>query len=912
MRKTILAATGITLMLAATAMGQRTGANNYNFPSPWNPAGVARDQVTQYVAYIWDDNGYSGGYGTEYNGTEWLATAKDPVTQVITDTARYNWTNGDRVGGTNDSQNWFDAPGGLSAGATGTFQNRDNIVENGSGQKVGLAWALHDLAKGGKTNGYNVPMTFNMITGLYVNVYGATWDDRESMFGFYRPSAAEGSHKRIPAVNVGRDMGIQGENPQQIQLQSNSIYRLTKGLMEANQEIGNHTVDHMETNSRIPGPATQFSKQTIDGYTNFWGIDGTPTFGFAKQNANVTPWGTTRNESDEFGQIVGNTAQLRGWALYAGQFIEKQTWKNAINFGEKILTMSTTGQNDKNGGLGMNANNVYGFRAPRLEVNSAMFFALKEENYLYDCGLEEGYEEHRNGTNFIWPYTMDNGVQNSWTQYSSGNRVFLDSTPQGLWQIPVNVVIVPDDKRSVVYDNYAAVMAGAGTPVDPGDKTDWLKTGKITAFDFNTWVLWGMTYANWMETMKNTLSLRMNGNRAPFHYGAHTDYYTNSYDNAVLMSEFNKTGWGLCVSSSPQWNTYKDRQKGMEDFVIYARSQNAEFVTGKQLIDKIKQLVIVGQQRATATKKLSEVSGVGSEWEFKKMGGSSSNLSSKTLNDLTGTIAIAPDEDWAVFATYFDAGTLTGVTHIQLDYKQTSASTIRLVVDGDETREVTLAHRFPTKTHIDGWQDNNNFGRASLRNSGMIPIAAFDYEPTSEKVLSASDYVAVDMSRVIGIEIQPLAPYGDQPGFGQRPVYGIPRAGNYDAKFEFKNFTVHTGNAFTNTDPMPSQLPNPETPAITLPKTDDPVSIAKVKANTRTLSLAGISNGALKLNVAQSGMYNISVFSANGRLLQSFSAQNLAAGVNTLKLNNLAKGVYMIKVQGIDTKQQLTKSALVM
>jgi hypothetical protein len=157
------------------------------------------------------------------------------------------------------------------------------------------------------------------------------------------------------------------------------------------------------------------------------------------------------------------------------------------------------------------------------------------------------------------------------------------------------------------------------------------------------------------------------------------------------------------------------------------------------------------------------------------------------------------------------------------------------------------------------------------------------------------NYSAVDVSKVVAIEIQPLAPDNGQPSFGQQPTYST-RMDAFETKFEFRNLKVHTGTPFDYKGPDV-----------------EPVSVvANVRASVRNLSLAGITKNALKLNITQSGLYNVKIFSANGRLLQSFDSANLSAGLNTLKLNNFASGVYMIKVQGINTKQQLTKSALIM
>jgi hypothetical protein len=547
-------------------------------------------------------------------------------------------------------------------------------------------------------------------------------------------------------------------------------------------------------------------------------------------------------------------------------------------------------------------NQLQGFRAPRLEVNSALFYALKAANYTYDMGLEEGYEAHRTGHNYIWPYTFDNGVQNSWTQFSQGNRVFVDSTPDGLWQLSVSPIVVPQNIRQSVWSNHAEIMAGAGTPTRPADRDHWLTHGKVTGFDFNTWILYGMTGANWQTSMQHTLGLRINGNRAPMQFGMHTDYYTPIYDNATLRAPFNINGWGLPVVRN--WNTWIMRQDETEKFVNHALSRNAQFVTGAQLVERMRQWVATGQGRARGVLPASQLP---ANWTYVAgTAGDVNQATSTTQNNLSGRVRISSTfvPDQPRYVLNFPAGTLRDATHIQLDYKQTSASMLRLITDSSgviRAREVMLAHRHPIVSNdapgnspIDGTPDNGNFGRATLRNSGMIPISAFDYEPT---VNYPMNYAPVNVSQIIAIEIQPLAPWATPIRHGQTGWSNQSRTETWEARFEFRNLRVHTGDPFS--------YPGLDT-AIT------PTVIGQVNKNgARTLSIAGITNNTLNLSIEQAGTYNIGIYTVNGRQLQSFRGQTLAAGMQTLPLNNLARGVHIVRIQGVNNNQQLTRQVIV-
>jgi hypothetical protein len=113
--------------------------------------------------------------------------------------------------------------------------------------------------------------------------------------------------------------------------------------------------------------------------------------------------------------------------------------------------------------------------------------------------------------------------------------------------------------------------------------------------------------------------------------------------------------------------------------------------------------------------------------------------------------------------------------------------------------------------------------------------------------------------------------------------------------FEFANIEIHTGTPREwITDPLP------------------PVGITQARlSNGRALAITGMTNNALNLSIAQAGTYNIGIYTVSGRQIQSFRGQTLTAGMNTLNLNNLARGVHIVRIQGVNNNQQLTRQVIV-
>jgi hypothetical protein len=205
---------------------------------------------------------------------------------------------------------------------------------------------------------------------------------------------------------------------------------------------------------------------------------------------------------------------------------------------------------DKTKGIGANKSKVYGFRTPFLEYEDNTLTAEQQIGFRYDCSIEDGWQEEQDGTDYTWPYTLDHGSAGHDVLVGWGSKKPLTPHP-GLWEMSVHPVIVPPDDKCAQY----------GVPTGFRDrmhaKASWfdVDSGKITGFDYNLWVSFQMTKAEFLATMKYTFDLRYNGNRAPFMFGAHTGIYNSKYTAA--------TG-----------STVDERQQAMQEFLDYVLSKS--------------------------------------------------------------------------------------------------------------------------------------------------------------------------------------------------------------------------------------------------------------------------------------------------------------------------------------------------
>ncbi len=208
---------------------------------------------------------------------------------------------------------------------------------------------------------------------------------------------------------------------------------------------------------------------------------------------------------------------------------------------------------NKNAGVSQ----IFGFRAPNNIYNQNTFIAEKNLGIWYDCSIEEGFQEDQDGTNFYWPYTLDNGSPGNEVMYLTGQAPLIGSFP-GLWELPVYCLILPPYDPTGSYptseDLRDKMINYAGEQEQP------VGVEKITGVDWSLWGDFGMTKQDFVSTLKYNLDLRLEGNRAPINMVLHSQFYTND-----------------------------ETQQALQEFVEYALSkQEVRIVSNKQLLDWVR------------------------------------------------------------------------------------------------------------------------------------------------------------------------------------------------------------------------------------------------------------------------------------------------------------------------------------
>lgn len=262
-------------------------------------------------------------------------------------------------------------------------------------------------------------------------------------------------------------------------------------------------------------------KKNPSGINNPGTFDGTPartvfylTTMYGEDQAVLEAWKTAYRDGHEIGNhTVNHYEAMAGWT--------QEQWETEIDSANRWMVEK----------IGIPKNEIWGFRTPFLAFSYMGYthYAIKAVGLLYDCSLNAGSEIIGDGSDFYWPYTMDDG---------SPDEHYIKEVP-GLWQIPVH---------------YVMVSAG----------------GRMTGFDYNLWVDLQQSKSSFVATLKHTLDLRYNGNRAPFCFGGHTDYY----------SEFNETANSECNGA-----TWQQRREAVEEFIDYAlQKPDVRFVTSRDII----------------------------------------------------------------------------------------------------------------------------------------------------------------------------------------------------------------------------------------------------------------------------------------------------------------------------------------
>ncbi len=251
--------------------------------------------------------------------------------------------------------------------------------------------------------------------------------------------------------------------------------------------------------------------------------------------------------------------------------IDNSNWddyvKQIINLSQnRWKTKLQKATNDLIQKAGFAQDEIVGFRAPYLLYTQALFTQLKNEKFLYDCSIEEGYAEKFDGTNFRWPYQLNDGSpghNESWyNNPNNPNHVTIKGVA-GLWELPNYVLMIPKDKECSKY----GIKSGLWSRMK--QRLPYIEDYKFTGFDYNLWSEAALSKEEVLGILKYNLDLRLQGNRAPFMFGAHTQYYTHEWANAHSTNA-----------------NYQQMREAISEFIVYALSKpEVRIVPAKEIIN---------------------------------------------------------------------------------------------------------------------------------------------------------------------------------------------------------------------------------------------------------------------------------------------------------------------------------------
>ncbi len=213
-------------------------------------------------------------------------------------------------------------------------------------------------------------------------------------------------------------------------------------------------------------------------------------------------------------------------------------------------------------GAGIPRDSIRGFRSSLSVYGQNNLPMIKELGLWYDCSVEDSSERpDEDGKTLRWPYTLGAGNTSSDASDGDSRSDHLSSAPtSGLWKLPNSPVFIPHDS---VAEHYGFT---------PGLRNR-IGKDKMAGLDFNIFAKkekngMGLSANEYFAILKYTLDQRLKGNRAPFMFGAHSQFYFDAW----AESNSNATGHEL--------------RKALEDFIDYALSKSeVRIVRGLDVIN---------------------------------------------------------------------------------------------------------------------------------------------------------------------------------------------------------------------------------------------------------------------------------------------------------------------------------------
>jgi hypothetical protein len=474
---------------------------------------------------------------------------------------------------------------------------------------------------------------------------------------------------------------------------------------------------------------------------------------------------------------------------------------------------------------------VTGFRAPFLEYGTNLYPALEAIGARYDHSIEN---RPNDDLEWSWPYTMDNGSEShnsSWKNDGDPQQFTVPDAP-GLWQIPVHGLALPDDETCEEY--------GIATGLRDGIKAklgDWAEFD-ITGFDYNLWTDAKLDSADFVGVLKYNLDLRFSGNRAPFLFGAHTQYYIKNWANTNAA------------------NASAAQMKGaISEFMAYARSKGAYFVSCEQLLDWCENPVALDTDKGNFS---TDEFGGGVEREPEpEPDPDPVEVEDVELVDLN-VWSIDKDnygsEGTFEFKESVSASCTLTLVEDDAENKEWAYTSLRAAIDetldGVEKIEITYTSDEPIKVAL----TTGTYGFSKELEAGT--------DVTVELVKSDFSHVwgteTLDYSEVTGISIEATKVGETQVSVTSLKLY-------------------QSGGS-------------------------SPISAPIAVSKSSSFKLLGINSSSMKLSVPVSGRYNIKLYSLDGRMLAQ-QTKILTSGISSIQLNrSLAQGMILVRIQGVTTE----------
>lgn len=316
------------------------------------------------------------------------------------------------------------------------------------------------------------------------------------------------------------------------------------------------------------------SRKNPEGRGNRATFDGTPTrFTFYAAGFYAGPgqwengsfvkkiWKKSVDAGHEIGNHTYNHPNGNGKKFTAPQWEEELRLCNECLM-KPFKADETPATKDDANGIGIPRSDIIGFRAPFLGYNDNLFHALSAMGFSYDCSISEGFESDQDGTNFFWPFTLDDGSPSDKITCGANGRDPVGSH-KGLWELPTYALVVPPDG---LCEKYGATP-GLRSKLAKLDPSFDAESGKIIGLDWNMWSPYEMCKEEFVATWKYSFDLKISGNRSPAIMCLHTDIYADDYDDPM-------------PNATPQ-----DRRDALKECYDYALGKkDARLVTMKNLL----------------------------------------------------------------------------------------------------------------------------------------------------------------------------------------------------------------------------------------------------------------------------------------------------------------------------------------